>query len=422
MPRLPFVIAPAAILVVLSFWALYALRPSGAVDGDGDAQWTAFGVPAGAAALLPQVDAQRRFQAMLRRLQHPVDCAKAGLLIKLPEELDGFALEQQAMARVLQVAMATGRTLVISSAWRSSYEPPGCNWDPDNPAQPGSSSTGWACLMRPISNCSAGDDDSVGASAGEIRALSSVLPGLPSGIITGVESSRYFDVRYYGAERVVAAPAWPWPSPGMSSIDVVGRWERTYGRFWVRSQMVHALWRPSDGLAREIARRTPPGTDRPYICFHIRYTDNIADLAKDFGRNATVTRDFGRYMRHAAAFRTEHPALKLSTIYLATDNIAMIAQSKHAEWKAQGWTFILQTGVQRSDSVARMWFAEGRKFGAAAVATDIEAMRRADFLVGSFQSNVYRLGAELNMAWLVDKYPIHMDRHRTVDVEWFEDP
>ena len=60
--------------------------------------------------------------------------------------------------------------------------------------------------------------------------------------------------------------------------------------------------------------------------------------------------------------------------------------------------------------------------GAAAVATDIEAMRRADFLVGSFQSNVYRLGAELNMAWLVDKYPIHMDRHRTVDVEWFEDP
>jgi len=26
------------------------------------------------------------------------------------------------------------------------------------------------------------------------------------------------------------------------------------------------------------------------------------------------------------------------------------------------------------------------------------------------------------MAWLVDKYPIHMDRHRTVDVEWFEDP
>ena len=56
---------------------------------------------------------------------------------------------------------------------------------------------------------------------------------------------------------------------------------------------------------------------------------------------------------------------------------------------------------------------------------DIETLRRADFLVGSFQSNVYRLAAELNTAYHVDKYEWSvgaMNRIFPVDIEWYEDP
>ena len=58
----------------------------------------------------------------------------------------------------------------------------------------------------------------------------------------------------------------------------------------------------------------------------------------------------------------------------------------------------------------------------AAIATDLEVLRQADFLIGSHQSNVYRLATELNWAFHTSKYPRLMKRHHTVDIEWYEDP
>lgn len=70
-----------------------------------------------------------------------------------------------------------------------------------------------------------------------------------------------------------------------------------------------------------------------------------------------------------------------------------------------------------------MWFREARQHEAVNVFVDIEAMRRADFLVGSFSSNVFRLGAELNVAHHAGtKYSPHVERIASVDVEWYADP
>ena len=388
------------------------------------------------------------FQNLVRTRQHGVDCKKAGLIVQeqTKNPLDGFALEFQVFGRLLMAAMASDRTLVVSNEWSSAYEPPNCDWDVSSGgdhlktlSSGASSARGWNCIFEPLSWCTDIDDNTEAKYRQDVRAAPTPM-GLPEehghGIAHDDEGSHLresdlFDLHFHGVTRVIAA--WDWTGyeeehhlkwfKGEGQIDVVSGWERSHGRFWIRSQMAHALWRPSKGLAREIKRRMPPTLGNlPYIGFHIRYSDNIIDFKMGFGRNATKTRDFARYMAHADTYRKEHKALDLKTIFLATDSTKMLEASKDPKWAKRGWSFITQQDVQRSTGVGRIWFAAGRKFGAAAIAADLECLRRADFLVGSFQSNVYRLATELNMAWQMGKYPISLQRHRTVDVEYFEDP
>jgi hypothetical protein len=207
-------------------------------------------------------------------------------------------------------------------------------------------------------------------------------------------------------------------------MDVIPHWERAYGRYWVRSQMVHYMWCPSDGLQQEINRRiasVPSITDQqPYIGLHVRYTDNIPDFAKGFGRNATWTRQLERYLAVAERIRRDNH-FRLKHIFIATDHAQIV------EWARvvfRGWTVSSQQDedVQRATTQQRVWFAQGRSKAAGGMAADLELLKRADFLIGSFQSNVFRLAAQLNTAWHVKNYSVHMFRHFTVDVEWFEDP
>ena len=113
---------------------------------------------------------------------------------------------------------------------------------------------------------------------------------------------------------------------------------------------------------------------------------------------------------------------KISRIYVATDNQDILMQLAESHFN-KDWEFHVQKAeVLRSNSSEYMWFRNQRSDMGASIATDVEVMRRADYLVGSFASNVYRLAAELNTAYMVDRYPITLPRHRTVDIEWYEDP
>lgn len=202
--------------------------------------------------------------------------------------------------------------------------------------------------------------------------------------------------------------------------------------------MAHYLWKPSAWLQNAIKNRLPTSmlglpqqqastdihaTSEPFIGFHIRLTDNSKDLESHFARNATITRSFDTFMNIAESIRLQNPPIQ--TIYVATDNsdIAQECQNEQSIWtKEKGWKYILQRGVKRSTQTQRMWFRNDRVHSAAAIATDIEVLRKADYLVGSFQSNVYRLATQLNTAYHVDTYSIHKERHFTVDLEWYEDP
>lgn len=84
----------------------------------------------------------------------------------------------------------------------------------------------------------------------------------------------------------------------------------------------------------------------------------------------------------------------------------------------------MQDNVDRSESGAFMWFESLRGNAAAGIATDVDVLKRASFLIGSYQSNVFRLVAGLQQAYHVSNFTFSrgMERVYPVDVEWYEDP
>jgi Alpha-(1,6)-fucosyltransferase N- and catalytic domains len=373
----------------------------------------------GTADLQDQFQAQAELQRVIEGLLRSNHCnVNRAMGVNVEHAKDGFASEFQYVSRLLQMAVSTNRLLVLEPQFHSAYEPPDCT------------NTGWECHWEPISICKVNISHVQKHPAPDSSPLShdNELSPLSFGVRTDKFSSAFFDIGWYGPNPLAWAPiSFPRKDDRISlRADVLPFWERSYGRFWVRAQMAHYLWKPNSALQAQIDARFPATIRRngakPFIGFHVRFSDNIKDLQKGFARDASATRTLARFMEIAEDIRRQNPNTHLAYIYLATDNTEVVKQAQQPHWEKKGWKFIMQSDVQRSNSQERMWFREGRRKAAGAIATDIEVLRRADFLVGSFQSNVYRLACQLNTAWQVKKYSLYMNRHFAVDVEWYEDP
>jgi len=396
-----------------------------------------------------QIRIQQEFQQLIEQSQKQDNCKDARILVvNLEEEFDGFALEVRFMAYFLQIAVATERALVVSHKFTSAYAPR-CNIDLESSEDTGkisdtragsddrggdgsnrsisgdertrdkddSSNRGgsWACIWNPVSNCTA--DENIGSTAPR-----HMLPEPMGAGILSTDTSIYFDAKFYGPQRILDVDRFIHVERE-KHIDVIPQWERMHGRYWIRAQISDYFWKyATDGLNEVVNSRLPRSLldlNEPYIAFHIRMTDNVEHLADHFGRNATVTRSFGRFMEIADRIRRDHHTLR--HIYVATDNDYAAAMTLKGDYP--NWTFHIQDDVKRSDSASKfMWFQDHRAGSAGAIGADIETLRRADFLVGSFQSNVYRLAAELNTCYHTSRYLWDMKRIHTVDVEWYEDP
>lgn len=370
--------------------------------------------------LTQQINDQLLFQSLLFQHQHPTFCepkTKFFIRDKIPHK-DGFASEVQYIARLLQSSLSTKRILWITDEWESAYCPKNM------------SLLGWNCLWQPITNCTESTRkrrDANGHPPPNRTLLDTALNPLTYGLVgnklRSTETSPWFDGQIYGTRPLLRAPV-SFPVKITASLfDVIPHWERANGRFWIRAQIVHFLWKPVPWLQKEIDRRRGHPTDKPFVGIHVRYTDNIPDFMKGFGRNATLTRQLERFWQIANEINSQRNSLRMNPIrdiYVATDHEQVLSWTRE---KFEGWTIWSQTGnVQRSSTQDRVWFASGRSAAAAAIATDLEALRRADYLIGSFQSNVYRLAAQLNSAWHIRTYSIHSLRHFAVDIEWYEDP
>ena len=378
-----------------------------------------------AALLQRQQSVQDEFQQFIRLTQHASpNCSTARILFKPldpnKETFDGFANEVQFMARYLQIAVATKRVLVVHPEFKSAYAPTCKQNKYDRIGDDHKTDKWYQCLWKPTSNCMRSQNIE-----GE-QDMDQLLPQ-PLGVGIVSKDSPYFDPQFYGPTRVVELETLIHVDR-VKLVDVIPHYERQYGRYWIRSQMAHFLWanQKTAYLREALERRLPKElleSGHRYIAFHIRLTDNVHDLERDFGRDALVTRSFDRYMEIANHIQQQYP--DIAHIYIATDN-EKIAKLMDSGMYDASWTFHLQQDVKRASSDSGfMWFANHRAAGVGAIAADIETLRRADYLVGSFQSNVYRLAAELNTAYHADKYEWSvgaMDRIFPMDVEWYEDP
>jgi len=368
-----------------------------------------------AALIQHQLQLQTTFQDLLYQNQNPADCTTRRILLTPNRSplMDGFTLEVQDLGRKLLSAMAQDRTFVLRLNFRSSYAPDPCQWTNVNMTGTGVDGQRYECLFEPISNCtevSIESQNNVVVNASTPQAL---------GIVNHA-GSKYFHSGHFGHDRVRDDVQF---RTEFVNSDHLLHWERTMGRFWLRAQMAHYLWKPSVGLASEMKLRLPnelmDNPDTKFIGMHVRYSDNVGSLYKDFGRDASKTRSVEHFMDMARAIRNE---TGISTIYLATDSTLFLDALHASSHHEREWTFVIQPNVTRTASTAWLWFRHQRSISAAGIAADVEVLRRADYLIGSFQSNVFRLAAELNTAYHVKQYPISMNRHRTVDVEWYEDP
>jgi hypothetical protein len=221
----------------------------------------------------------------------------------------------------------------------------------------------------------------------------SVLPSTINAAIAIIDHNsveHHFSPKFYGEQRVISEYF------GTTNSDVIEHWERTMGRFWIRSKCSHALWKLSYWLRNQIESRLPQSLFQPlvpYIGMNIRFSDNVQDFEKDFSRLANITRDFNTFMMKADEIRKE---TGITMIYLATACTAIIDALSNEE--KNGYTFYFQTDAPRMYIMDNLWFRASRESSAASVATHVKVLRRADYLLGNVQSNVYRLALEANSA------------------------
>jgi hypothetical protein len=195
-----------------------------------------------------------------------------------------------------------------------------------------------------------------------------------------------------------------------------------HGPFWLRGQAQSFLWDLRPDIQRAIKQTLVAKQlvrAKKYVACHIRNSDNVKVIKRDFGIDAMKANSLSTCMAVARRIRDKDPELR--TIFIATDNSEVIQDLP----TDSPWKFIFQSGkhVTRTANIDSKFAWFRHKGGKSAIITDIELMRKADYVVGSMISNVFRLVAELrdaNPELPVDS--LKTQRVFSVDVEWYEDP
>jgi hypothetical protein len=392
-------------------------------------------------ALANQLRLQGDFHMLVSKNQNPVDCTKRRILLLDWEVLQFQTMEQQlqTMACFLQTAVATDRTLVISTLnqhqqtiFTKALTAMSATSTTIN-REPQSSSAIPANILvntTALSNCTIqniGIDDvhlhpfNKQYQLQRLNASASLRASLG---IFNHEGSTYFSTKFYGNQRIVTLTdqaeilgLWTNTSYVRYHIDHIQHWERIMGRYWLRSQLVQYLWqrrlRQSYPSSTVLSNVLPLPMGTPYIGMDLRISDEQHRLSYDhFGRYSEVVHSMDNFMIEAEQIRSE---TGISIIYLVTldtfwrDWIRRL----YMQIRYSGWTIYIQNHAP---------WKRHRAATATNVDTDFEILRRADYLVGSFQMDTFRLVTELNTVYHSDTYLWHVNRHRTVSIEWFENP
>ena len=331
--------------------------------------------------LANQRRSQQHFHAWVQHQQeHPTDCSRVlrYYMSNDEQETNGDWIESlERLAGALKVALATERRLVVSLdkqlsslCRRNKNQFYYCRWRERD---------GDKCVSRSI---------------GEAFSISPALEG----ILSDVNNSDFFQVHLYGPSQEVNLPRWPWKKSWL--LDVL-EWDRYWGAFWTRSQLLHFL-------LFDVAEAVVHSNS---INLAIVLDEKGQTMAMEqFGRNGTKSHDWDRLWTGTSFVKNQlivgenlQPEPFLPTMFVVVS----------PSFGIQSWG--PPTGLLAND-----WNVTEVKTGDLSDMNTLNVLREAKFLIGSFASPLFRLATALNTVYQIGNYSLSERRHWGIDVEWVE--
>lgn len=175
-----------------------------------------------------------------------------------------------------------------------------------------------------------------------------------------------------------------------------------YGDLWMFSQIMGYVWRLRPNVVR-LVNANPLWKQlqgKKYMAFHVRVTDNSGTL-KFHGLPAAIY-SFKHFMELAEKVKREHNPT-LDTIYIAADHFNATVLTPYDKGT---WTFVYNKDVSAAwkdgtDKKKHEYYLNNPH--TMDVLTDIEIMKKAQFIFGSHTSNYFKLAAELNYFYHDDR-------------------
>jgi len=175
-------------------------------------------------------------------------------------------------------------------------------------------------------------------------------------------------------------------------MDIPAEFQPTQDYFWYHVELLRFLWRPNDELERRVIEEQQKLNwgSQPVISMHVRHGDSCFDHR--------AQRSCHKFAEYLAAARQIRDKYGVASIFLATDDMAVIAEAKNST----EFNFMVRSSASPGfySGVGAKEFVErrlARGDGDAGLvgwdaALDVEMMGRGNFFIGTLSSSLGRLG------------------------------
>lgn len=314
----------------------------------------------------------------------------------------------EVMARALEVALSTDRLLEIQlqgdideqlyCANVPQHHQVYCDWIKWTRKNRGEKAT---CSLTINNNNNNSNNHGVE------RPMSSISP-FSSQAHQGIEreKSDFFNTLYYGPQHQVVLPAgMTWPKTWL--LDVGLSWERQWGAFWVRSQITHFLHDTIVVNNYESQHRSLDGEKEKEKMVLFLWDEQAQKTARQrFGRDNGKTHTWDRIFAIASHIREQQAIqnqLWTFSVLNTPTNSAAAPEIPYPLQGQDGWKI-----SEKSRSIKDNFVL-------------LEELSSADYLIGSFTSPWFRVGAALNLARNCNRYMHSEQRYWSLDVEWLKE-
>jgi hypothetical protein len=358
-----------------------------------------------------QTKAKAEFRQLLRRQQeHPTGCSRV-LVLVVPKSGSTISWIEslELIARALKVAMSTERRLILSAS--------NIDYDGDSVCQ--HSDNELYCRFIASTSTSSCPPLSTLSASNPTQQSDYLNSTMASSLGRGIQDSKseFFNAHYYGPSPVVALPnatTWPWPKTWL--IDAGLSWERAWGAFWVRSQVLSYLYNLITPSSEEERAKNLDGTRM--VVTLVWDLDAQQTARHRFARDSNKTHAWDRILANSNHIRDEFVKVK-PTVNMTVEWTFAVAVVPRL--------FVQDPSKEFSDFPFETFTKYGWKVENRQETEDVserqllESIVSSDFLIGSFSSPWFRVSAALQTAENArTRSLLRPQQHWSLDLEWVE--